>query len=373
MPVMRVRRSASCLALSALTFARREMRERHCRGSRDAAARSPPRPARATCEWMSMVVDFGRHFAAGLALLARGGRAIAIGVGHSLFLRVPVSVCLKDTSRQMAPTRRNALLSIKTLPMIRLSRLGGGAGEHDRAGIDDHDVVGKVERQLDVLLDQHDRQPFGLQLRDGAADFGDDLRREAFGRLVHQQHARIAHQARGRWRASAARRRTASPRSARDAPSGAGTARTRAPASRRCRHRRRVCAATARFSRTVSERNTRRPCGTRQMPLRAIVSGARPATGSPNRLIAPRRGRRKPMMVAMQVVLPAPLRPSRPSRRAGLQREADAVQHVAVAVIGIDVADAQRLTRQGTPPWCADRPRLRRACLRRSPRRNAAA
>ena len=63
-----------------------------------------------------------------------------------------------------------------------------------RTGIDDHDVVGEVERKLDVLLDQHDRLPFGLQLRDGAADFGDQLRREPFGRLVHQQHARIAHQ-----------------------------------------------------------------------------------------------------------------------------------------------------------------------------------
>ena len=58
---------------------------------------------------------------------------------------------------------------------------------------------------------------------------------------------------------------------------------------------------------------------------------------------------------------------------AGLQREADAVQHMAVAVIGVDVADAQRLTRQGTPPWCADRRPPRRACLRRSPRRSAAA
>ncbi len=47
------------------------------------------------------------------------------------------------------------------------------------------------------------------------------------------------------------------------------------------------------------------------------------------------------------------------------QREADAVQHMAVAVVGIDVGDAQRLTRQGTPPWCADRRRPPRACLRR--------
>ena len=39
----------------------------------------------------------------------------------------------------------------------------------------------------------------------------------------------------------------------------------------------RRCAATIRFSRTVSVRNMRRPCGTRQMPLRAMTSGASPA------------------------------------------------------------------------------------------------
>ena len=80
------------------------------------------------------------------------------------------------------------------MTLVVRPRLGRGAAEYDRAGIHDHHVVGKVERQLDVLLDQHDREPFGLQLRDGPADLVHDLRREALGRLVHQQHARIAHQ-----------------------------------------------------------------------------------------------------------------------------------------------------------------------------------
>ena len=44
------------------------------------------------------------------------------------------------------------------------------------------------------------------------------------------------------------------------------------------------------------------------------------------------------MIVAMQVVLPAPLRPSRPSSRPGCSANDDAVQHVAVAVIGVDAA-----------------------------------
>ncbi len=57
----------------------------------------------------------------------------------------------------------------------------------------DH-VVGQIQRELEVLLDQHDRLALGLEPRDGPADFGDDQRREPFRRLVHQQHARIAHQ-----------------------------------------------------------------------------------------------------------------------------------------------------------------------------------
>src|SRR5215468_5252839 len=54
----------------------------------------------------------------------------------------------------------------------------GGAAKHHAAGIDDDNIVGEVERKLDVLLDQHDRLPLGLELRDGAADLGHELRRE---------------------------------------------------------------------------------------------------------------------------------------------------------------------------------------------------
>ena len=67
---------------------------------------------------------------------------------------------------------------------------------------------------------------------------------------------------------------------------------------------------TIRFSRTVSVGKMRRPCGTKPTPLRAIASGTRRETGSPNKRISPRRGGRKPMMALMQVVFPAPLRPS---------------------------------------------------------------
>src|SRR5262249_26804717 len=66
--------------------------------------------------------------------------------------------------------------------------------DHDAAAVEDHDVVGHVEHELGVLLDQHDRQPLGLQPPDGRHDLGDDLRRQPFRRLVHQEHARVRHQ-----------------------------------------------------------------------------------------------------------------------------------------------------------------------------------
>jgi hypothetical protein len=75
-----------------------------------------------------------------------------------------------------------------------LAQLGGRGDDRDAAGVEDHDIVGDVEHQLGVLLDQHDRQPAFLELADGGHHLGDDLRRQAFRRLVHQQHARIAHQ-----------------------------------------------------------------------------------------------------------------------------------------------------------------------------------
>ena len=69
-----------------------------------------------------------------------------------------------------------------------------GRDHGDAAAVEDHDVVGDVEHQLGALLDQHDREAAFLQLADGGHHFCDDLRREAFGGLVHQQDARIVHQ-----------------------------------------------------------------------------------------------------------------------------------------------------------------------------------
>src|SRR5713101_3387110 len=70
----------------------------------------------------------------------------------------------------------------------------GAAAERDAAGVEDHDFVGEVQGELDVLLDQENRLAFPLQAQEGAAYLRDDQRRKAFRRLVHQQNARIAHE-----------------------------------------------------------------------------------------------------------------------------------------------------------------------------------
>ena len=74
-------------------------------------------------------------------------------------------------------------------------------------------------------------------------------------------------------------------------------------------------AATIRFSRTVRLLKMRRPCGTSAMPRAAIASGGSRVMSAPNTSTLPPRAGRSPTTTFMQVDLPAPLRPSRPSRR----------------------------------------------------------
>ena len=138
----------------------------------------------------------------------------------------------------------------------------------------DDDVVGEVQRQLDVLLHQHDRKPLALEPGNSAPDIGDDLRRQPFGRLIHQQQARIAHQrpadrqhlllAAGK-QAGELMTPLGEPRKHLQTPCRGPTCVLPATIGLR--------AATLRFSRTVRLRNTRRPCGTSATPQAAIASG----------------------------------------------------------------------------------------------------
>ena len=62
-----------------------------------------------------------------------------------------------------------------------------------------------------------------------------------------------------------------------------------------------------------------------------------------------------------------------PEEAPRLQRERDLLEHVAVSIEGVDLAQLEGVIRQDRPPGCGDRRPLRRACPRRSPRRNATA
>src|SRR5437879_85313 len=71
-----------------------------------------------------------------------------------------------------------------------VSHLAGAPAERDAPGIEDHDLVGQVEGELDVLPDQKNRLAFMLQAPARAADLPDDQRRKSIGRLAHPPHAR---------------------------------------------------------------------------------------------------------------------------------------------------------------------------------------
>ena len=110
------------------------------------------------------------------------------------------------------------------------------------------------------------RRRWRLQGGDGVADQRDHRGLQALGRLVEQQDAAARCRGRGRWRASAARRRRGCRRPGSGARAGAGRGRGRARGWRR--PWRRVRRPISRFSATVSSAKSRRPCGTQATPWR---------------------------------------------------------------------------------------------------------
>src|SRR5215469_192452 len=78
--------------------------------------------------------------------------------------------------------------------ILSRTRLCGCAFKYHLAGIEDDEFVGKLERHLDVLFNENDRQTAVLKLGDCASDFGDQLRGEPLGRLVHKQEPGISHE-----------------------------------------------------------------------------------------------------------------------------------------------------------------------------------
>src|SRR5262249_37522874 len=145
--VMRERISSSCFWLSALVSALAK-----CASGIVAMSRCGFTKAAAcgiaTCEWMSMVVLFGLISRPGLPCLRAAVRSY-------LFPCVITDPCLEH-AKMLRDDR-----------VVELD-LAGRSAKHHPSGIDDDDIVGEVERELDVLLDQDDRLALGLELRNGA-------------------------------------------------------------------------------------------------------------------------------------------------------------------------------------------------------------
>ena len=138
------------------------------------------------------------------------------------------SPCRPTPSRRCWRSRSRASSPASMMRLI-------AAIDHDRDG------VGNGRGDADILLDDEDRKVlFAGQADQQIAHLRDDDRRETLGRLVHDQQARIAEQARARSPASAARR----PKAGRRHCLAFGQAREGRidplDASTHCRRRRRV-------------------------------------------------------------------------------------------------------------------------------------
>src|ERR1043166_930083 len=97
--------------------------------------------------------------------------------------RFAANTCARSPARLMSQCQR---------PLERrLVHIGPAARVNDGAAVHDGKMVAEFAREVEILLDQHDRDlPQVAQISDGAADVLDDRRLDAFGRFIEQEHAR---------------------------------------------------------------------------------------------------------------------------------------------------------------------------------------
>src|SRR6266481_2657451 len=380
---MRARTSSSCFWLSALVCASAKCASGTVEISRcgftNAAAWGI-----ATCEWISTVVLFGLTSRPGLPCLRAAVRPYLFHwvIVHPLMVifvdgvfspplprkgesRIGPSCDRGARFREDERIRPSEDAEVLGYDGIIEPDLIGPAAKHHAASIDNDDIVGEIERELDVLLDEDDGLPFGFELRDGAANLCDQLRREPLGWLVHQQHARIAHErasdrehlllATGERARDLGVALGKAGKKLKDAPDG--------PA--------RVAAVLARLGRhhqifTHRERTKHAP------PLRDEANAfARDHVGrkacdilavKPDRALSrleEAHDRRHAGRLAGAVA------PEQAEQASSVQGKRHRMKNVAVAVVGVDAGDVERLSRQDKPPGCADRRPPRRAYPRR--------
>src|ERR1700681_4266326 len=94
-------------------------------------------------------------------------------------------------TRRIVPSRFQLFLYPKVGVQLVEMRRQIGVDDHvdDAAMLDDVMPVGNRRGKPEILLDQKDGEPFGLQRADDGADLLHDDRRQTLGRLVEQQEA----------------------------------------------------------------------------------------------------------------------------------------------------------------------------------------
>src|SRR5215467_7820868 len=97
--------------------------------------------------------------------------------------RFAANTCARSSARLISQ-RQRALER-------RLVHVGSAARVDNGAAVHDGKIVAEFAREVEILLDQHDRNLAEVaQIADGAADVFDDRGLDALGRLVEQEHAR---------------------------------------------------------------------------------------------------------------------------------------------------------------------------------------
>ena len=217
-----------------------------------------------------------------------------------------------------------------------------GAGQRDAAVLQHVGVARELERDRDVLLDQHAGEALAVEVAHASQHALHDRRRQAQRGLVEHHQIRRAHQAAadGEHLLLAARQRAGGLR----APLGEHRKQridaieiVRALAARA----RGSMAPMARFSATDSDGNTWRPSATWPMPRLQTLWLGQPAISAPRKRMRPRAGLSMPAMVRISEVLPAPLAPTMATIAPSLDLQRDAVERLGVAVEHVEVFDLQ--------------------------------
>src|SRR6266550_6913179 len=111
--------------------------------------------------------------------------------------RLRIAARMGETTNSYARLRTISAPKIRPLDLRHAGELGARAGELDAAVLQHIGVVGEPQRGGGHLLDQDDRRSLLAQRADRARDLLHQQRREPHRRLVHEDDARLRHQASG--------------------------------------------------------------------------------------------------------------------------------------------------------------------------------